>query len=264
MMSERGRLLHVERDELGILEVYETTTNRSLYFGTDHRQSSVSLLNPDGLELQYTRYMLTALLCNPAPRQILMIGLGGGSLARFLSTHFPHANITILESRPAVVTIAQRFFKLPGDNPRINIIVGDGVEFVAQSQQTFDLILVDAFDAEGIEPRVCSAEFFQHTHRLLAEPGVMSMNLWTTKSVPYKTTLNALQQAFGKAILKLPLGRHSNMIALGLKGYPLPVNFSALREPARNLRGVMGVDFPAYLRALQRHNSSLFGRLLQR
>lgn len=256
-------MLHVQRDEQGLLEVYETATNRSLYFGNDHRQSSFSLQQPDGLALHYTRNMLTALLFNPAPQHVLLLGLGGGSLARFLLAQFPECRITALESRAAVVSIAQRFFHLPQD-PRLDIITGDGVHYIANTEQQFDLILVDAFDPEGVHPGVCSPAFFSDIQQRLAARAVMSMNLWTTNRRACKATLNAMRESFDKSLLTLPLGRNSNLIALGLKGHPAVIDYRALREPARILRRQLGLDLPGYLQSLQRHNTSLFARILQR
>jgi len=265
MRNNRGRLVHVERDEQGLLEVYEDACNRSLYFGNAHRQSSRSLHQPDTLVLDYTRCMLSALLFNPQPQRVLLIGLGGGSLALFLLQHFPRVHITAVESRPSVVTIARRFFSLPDrSETRLRVVIDDGVAFIRHNEQRYDLILVDAFDPEGIHPGVCQADFFTALEHSLDQAGVMSMNLWTQRSLPYQEVLRAIRQAFSAPPLKLPLGRHSNLIALGLKDNGQPVSFPALREPARQLKKQLRIDFSSYLRLLQRHNGNLFSRLFGR
>ena len=73
---------------------------RSLHFTMGEVQSSMRTDRPDELELDYTRTMMGFLLLNPQPRAIAMIGLGGGSLAKFCHRHLPSARITAVENNP--------------------------------------------------------------------------------------------------------------------------------------------------------------------
>ena len=82
-----GIVIHQSRDEHGTIEVVEDGAYRSLHFGSEPKQSSMELHNPIRLALTYTRAMTAALLFNDAPRSVLLIGLGGGSLAKFLLHH---------------------------------------------------------------------------------------------------------------------------------------------------------------------------------
>jgi len=55
---------------------------------------------PDTLELHYTRTMMSFLLFSPQPRRALMIGLGGGSIAKFMRRFMPDTQLTVVEIRP--------------------------------------------------------------------------------------------------------------------------------------------------------------------
>src|SRR5512138_3544669 len=89
MQRYDGHLVHRTQDELGPIEVVEDTLYRSLHFGTEPKQSSMLLGDPLALVLSYTRSMTTALLFVPQVRRVLLIGLGGGSLAKFILHHIP-------------------------------------------------------------------------------------------------------------------------------------------------------------------------------
>ncbi|WJW76019.1 hypothetical protein QVG61_02700 [Thiohalobacter sp. IOR34] len=257
MQTPRGTLVHAERDADGLLEVIDDATTRSLYFGNSIRQSSMNLHSPHSLALGYTRHMLAALLFVPDPRRVLMIGLGGGSLARFLHHHFPLCRIDAIERRAAVIDLARRFFALPDDG-RLQIRHGDGFARLGEAPEGpgYDLLLIDAFDAEGMAPALAESEVFAQAARQLRNPGALAVNLWSSSRPEFRHCLAAIERGFGGPVLRLPVGQRANVVSLGIKTRRRPA-LKALRQPARELRRRTGLDLPAYLRQLQRHNGLL-------
>lgn len=122
-----GTLIHCQRDAEGPIEVIEAHGVRSLHFGTEPRQSAMALATPDRLELSYLRAMLVGLVFVPDPRRILVLGLGGGSLVRFLLQHYPQAHIDAVESRAALVEVARTYFGLP-EQPALRVRIADARE----------------------------------------------------------------------------------------------------------------------------------------
>src|SRR5262245_31123673 len=123
-------------------EVYTTERFgvRSLHIGSDTIQSSMRLARPNDLELSYTRSMMAFLLFNGNPARILMIGLGGGSLAKFAYHHMPHAQIDVIEVNPRVLAIARSSFQVPADDGRFAVRLADGAEWIARSGPPLDAI----------------------------------------------------------------------------------------------------------------------------
>ena len=76
------------------LEVVEERGMRVLHLGSQAIQSAMRLTRPWDLELAYTRAMMGFLLFNSTPQDVLMIGLGGGSLAKFIRKQRPRTRIT--------------------------------------------------------------------------------------------------------------------------------------------------------------------------
>lgn len=85
----------------------------------------------------------------PWPREALLVGLGAGSLVKFIYHRLPETRITVVEIDPQVEIIARLHFKLPDDPERIHIIIGDGADFMRQEGRKFDAIFVDGFDKDG-------------------------------------------------------------------------------------------------------------------
>ena len=72
----------------------------ALQFTRGQTQSRMLGDAPDQLLIDYTRTMLAALLWQPRPRTICMVGLGGGSQAKFIHRHLPGARLEVVENHP--------------------------------------------------------------------------------------------------------------------------------------------------------------------
>lgn len=263
MHKQLGTMICTQRDDDGSIEIVDLDGVRSLYFGTRACQSSMLLADPAVLTLAYTRNMLAALLFQPAPRTILLIGLGGGSLARFLMKHLPAAELVCIEARASVVELARKYFHLQEDD-RLHILNMDGADFLAASpEHAYDLILVDAFDSVGVHPSVCTPEFHAAARRALAQGGVLSMNLWITRGGSYENLLKNIAAGFRGQVLRLPVEQRANMIAVGLDQPRTRKDLKDLREAAQSLAQGYGLEFPKMLRSLQHHNGPSVRRLLE-
>ena len=156
--------------------VHETALMTTMVFSDIDIQSRMSLERPDELQFEYTRLMMGAWLFQPQPHRILMVGLGGGSLAKFCYKHLPQAHITVLEINPHVIALRQRFF-IPDDDGRFQVVQMDAAHFMAQTEQTFDLVLIDGFDQNGMPEQLCSPQFYANCRRTLTSGGVAVFNL---------------------------------------------------------------------------------------
>src|SRR5260370_10251112 len=104
------------------------------------QQSAMSLMHPERLIFAYERVMALDVAVAPKPRSALLLGLGGGTMMRFLSAYFPDCALTIIEHDPAVLALARRHFHV--DHA---IELADAVEFVAATEARFDAIFVDIY-----------------------------------------------------------------------------------------------------------------------
>ena len=134
------------------VDISEEAGVRTLHFGSDWVQGAMRIARPWSLELAYTREMMAGLLLRDSrtwPRNALLVGLGAGSLAKFLYRHCPDCRITVVEINPQVEFVARQFFKLPDDPQRLNVVIGCGADYMLAGDSRFDAILVDGFDADA-------------------------------------------------------------------------------------------------------------------
>jgi spermidine synthase len=226
---------------------------RALHIGSDTVQSAMRLARPDDLELSYTRAMMGCLLFRPQPREVLMVGLGGGSVAKFLRRQFPQARIRALEIDPQVVAIARQCFAVPDDDARFSVIVGDGAEYMARPDVGADLIMVDGYDAESQVEALATAQFYRRCRDRLAAGGLLVVNLWGGDR-EFDAVLGRIESVFAAATLCLPARRQGNVIAFGFRDPPGPLRWNELRERAAVLERAHGLEFPEFVAALHRMN----------
>lgn len=260
-----GLVVHQAQSDDGVIEVVDLGDTRSLHFGTFPRQSSMSLRTPHTLELSYTEAMMACLILNPQPEKILVVGLGGGSLVKFLLYHFPDCQIDVIEYRQDVIDVAQTYFSVPSDDPRLTIHHGDGYLFVQeryyQGESNYDLLLVDAYDHIGMAASVGVQAFFDACAGILSSEGVMSINLWGSEHALFNQTMARINQSFEGRTMILPVKNKGNVIGLATMR---PANNAALkkRQASVELQELQfNISLPNALNALTRQNRSIISRL---
>jgi spermidine synthase len=207
--------------------------------------------DPWALALDYTRCMMAFLLFHPDPRHVLMIGLGGGSLAKFFYRNLRKTSVRVVELDAAVVAAARQHFALPADDGRLSVEIGDGAEALAP--ECCDLLMLDAFEDELHVPRLASREFYDGAFLALAEPGALVVN-FMDDDPKFDLTLQRLERAFGGAVLAMPALYDPNILVFAFKGAAPRVRWDLLRENAEALERRHGLPFKRYVNRLRDMN----------
>ncbi len=168
---------------------------RKLEFAPGDIQSEMRLARPWALVLAYSRAMMCFALFVPRPRHIVMVGLGGGSLAKFCHRVFPAARITVIELRADAIALRGQFC-VPLDDARFQVVHADAVDWLAAHPACADVIVLDGFDTTGLPPALGSAAFYGDCRRALVDGGVLVANLFDYDPA-WQPTLARLDTAFG-------------------------------------------------------------------
>jgi spermidine synthase len=236
------------------VEISEAQGVRTLHLGGDAIQSAMRLSNPEALELHYTRAMMGFLLLVSEPRDVLLVGLGGGSIARFLRRHFPGVHITAVEINASVIAAARAWFGLPQDDERLRVINDDGGTFVPAHPDCCDALLLDAFnDGEAVRG-LSTRRYYERCFAALRRGGVFVQN-FMTDDPRLALYVKRLQQVFAGNLLQLPATNHVNTIVFALKRDPQPFRLELLERRAALLERRLGLGYRSMLRSLLRTNS---------
>lgn len=266
MYKYEGLLIHQSHDDDGIIEVVDKAGIRALHFGSEARQSTMSLAEPDKLLSLYARTMMAWLLFKERSDNLLMIGLGGGVLPKYFLNNFPDGQIKVIEYRRSVVKIAHSYFGLPL-SPRLKIKIEDAALYMRRQsvkhQAQHDLIMVDAFDHEGMAEAVTQAAFFDSCKTLLTDDGVLAMNLWGTNKYLFNQIAWKLQQVFSENMLFLPVRGRGNVIGFAFNEKFPKLELKQLRSRALELEKTYRLEFPDFVSDLKKHNPNTFHRVIK-
>ena len=252
-----GTIVRHCRDEFGEIIVADDGVIRSLYF-EDVLQSCIRLDQPACLVHEYNQAMMSSLIFKDDPRSVLLVGLGGCSLANFLLTAFPACAVDIVEIRQKVIDLARGHFLLRAENANLRIFHAPGQDFIGQDKDgcgIYDMILVDAFDESGPAASLLENDFLLACRERLAEDGVFAINVWRRPKDNFPALYAAVREAFGNNAMKLAVSEFCwNTIVFGFAGLAPIAGLNALRPTARTLRQKHGIDFPKYLKHLYWQN----------
>lgn len=211
--------------------VLETTTTRALQFSASEIQSRMNLREPQTLALEYTRTMMGFLAWHAAPAQLVMIGLGGGSIAKFCHAELPHSRLDVVEINPHVIALRDRFC-LPPDDARLRVVAGDGAQFVHDAPDSTDVLLVDGFDVHGLPIELSSQRFYDDCAAALRPGGLLVANLHAGHA-DFVAQVERIRRSLGPALLTVLDADRSNCVVFARRGDDLSkLRRGALRRPA--------------------------------
>lgn len=195
------------------VEIIADGSVRSLRFGTVERQSCLDMKRPHILQLEYTKWMTTALALHPEPNHFLLCGLGGGALVHFLNHHHPEASIDVVEIEQSVIEVARDFFQLP-QRENIAIHHADIADYLRRApiKAPYDVIFVDLFNARAMAQPLFDPWFYRNLMDRLADNGVIAINLWSSKKTIFREAVQAMKDGCDDQVLQLSVNKRGNTI----------------------------------------------------
>ena len=226
---------------------------RVLHLGGSNVQSAMRVAAPLELELAYTQCMMGFMLFCPKPENILMIGLGGGSLAKFIYYRLPQVKTTAIEISPEVVSAARNHFFLPDDDQRLQVIIAEGSEYIASHPCSADVLMVDGFDDCRQVPSLCSQDFYNRAREALKREGVLVVNL-LSRDKGFQDYIRRIEEAFSGRVATLMVEVHGNLVVFAFKHSPGKQVWEDLHARAGKLEAELGMPFTKFVKKLHQRN----------
>ncbi|NPV28389.1 MAG: polyamine aminopropyltransferase [Firmicutes bacterium] len=112
---------------------------------------------------------------HPNPRQILIVGGGDGGTAREVLKHPTVEKVDLVEIDERVITACRTYLPETAsafEDPRLNVIIDNGVNYVRQQKEKYDVLIVDSSDPVGPAIELFDKEFYRSVHHSLQEDGL--------------------------------------------------------------------------------------------
>ncbi|HET6351059.1 MAG TPA: fused MFS/spermidine synthase [Coriobacteriia bacterium] len=155
-----------------------------------NRQSSMYIDDPFETDFEYPGYLHLPLAIRPDAVRTLILGLGGGSVVKRMWRDYPEMRIDTVEIDKGVVDVAREYFALP-DDERLEVYVDDGRNFLATSNEIYDVVIVDAFDDDRMPRDLTTEEFLRSVRDHLEDDGVIAYNcigaVYGPRSKPFRS-----------------------------------------------------------------------------
>jgi spermidine synthase len=232
---------------------------RHLHLGSEWIQGSMLVDAPNVLVHEYIQRMMAWLLfidpATVAQRQALQLGLGAGSLTKFCHKEL-RMKTTAIELNPQVLHACRGWFKLPADNTRMQVVLGDAAQEICKPQWLgcVDALQVDLYDEEAAAPVLDSESFYADCRATLTEEGCMTVNLFGRTS-SFNGSVNKIAAAFGRdAIWNFKSTREGNTVVLAQRTPSRPKR-SLLMERAEIIKEQWGLPADKWVRVFKSVNA---------
>ena len=246
-----GEIIHEITSDYSHIRIRERGNVRCLTFvdpkGREERQSAIDMKNPHAMQLGYTSSFFASLLIREPQEHVLIVGLGGGGMVRFLNHAFPLTMVEAVEIDPVVVDVAKNYFGTM-EGPMTKIHVADAFDYLKEPHGPFDALYMDAFlkpsvdsGLENVTQRLKTLEFLQSLRQQLKPGGIVAFNLHEhASSTP--DDLDAVKAAFSQVYL-FGVPRTGNLIAICTQEEQR-IATETLTERADRLETKLDVDLP--------------------
>ena len=212
------------------IDLSEQDGVRFLHFGSPWVQGAMRIRRPFDLELDYVRHMMAWLLFMEPPARVLQLGLGAAALTKWSWRHLPDTETVAVEASGAVVAAARRWFALPPDDDRLEVVHGDAGAYVASPRLRgrFGVVQVDLYDRDARGPVLDSPEFYRACRGAIGPPGMLVVNLFGSDHRSFERNRRRIAEAFDDRVLMLPPVEAGNLVVLAFSGPPLSVDARTL------------------------------------
>ena len=227
MSSPRNPARGKGRRALALATVSEFDGVRFLHLGTIWVQGAMRIRKPQKVELVYVQRMLASLLWLPSEALgqglAVQLGLGAGAITRF--THQAlRMRTTAVELNPAVIDCCRLWFHLAPDDTRLSVVHADAARWVQDPAhlQTVTLLHVDLSDHEAAAPVLDDEAFYAGCRAVLADGGVMSVNLFGRDS-SFPRSIARIAAVFGAdQVWSIQPTREGNTVVVAGRGVQVP------------------------------------------
>ncbi len=209
-------------DDLPPATVSEADGVRYLHLGTPWVQGAMRLKRPAAIELEYVQRMMVWMLLRSTPEvargHAVQLGLGAAAITRFCHGVMK-MKTTAVEINPTVIGVCRAYFRLPDDGARLTVLQMDAQAYVEQPglADTAQVLCVDLYDHAAASPVLDSASFYRGCARLLADDGVMTVNLFG-RDASFERSARRIAAAFGAGqVLTLRPTKEGNTIVAAVK-----------------------------------------------
>ncbi|MHB9287793.1 spermidine synthase [Halobacteriales archaeon Cl-PHB] len=225
------------------LSVVDQGTERTLWLD-GARHSAMDLTDRDRYVFEYTRYFHLPLLLQDDVDRVLFVGGGGFSGPKRFLQEYPNVTVDVVEIDPEVVRVAREYFDVPRTD-RLNVHVGDGRTYLRETDETYDLIVLDAYRSDRVPQHLTTVEFMDLAKSRLDEDGAVLANVISARDGPdsvfYRAQYRTMDRVFPQ-VYSFPTSESESLQNIELLATKDQELYSQAEFETRNRQRAIGLD----------------------
>jgi len=256
-----GTQIHRAQEGALVITVFEADGLRWLDFGDGGVQSAIDPTDASRLVLPLNQAMLAGLLFVPTPQRVLLLGTGGGGIARLFAQHKsvhrkqahrePVCQGDAIEQSPSVAHIARQFFDFPEPDTGWTLHIGDAQEYVACTDRQYDFIVLDIAEDQHLPQWISAPKFLGHCRQRLTDTGVLVVNLIPQDAEDFARMLEPIRQTFPHCTACLSVPTQHNILVFGFRESP---DVSDVDSHVPTLTQQWNLPFAEFLQRMRNEN----------
>lgn len=176
------KVLYEKQSDFHSIKVVENEVGRFLHYKDTYQAGIINTEFYKG-NIPYINYFLIPYLINPQIKNILLIGMGTGIIVNQYEKLFTQLRMfDVVDIEENILEIAQNYFGFQ-QSEKVNFILQDGLVYLNNTKQKYDLIVVDVASDEGIDDRFCSIEYLKTIKKHLKKDGIFVSNMPSSADV---------------------------------------------------------------------------------
>ena len=231
------------------IEVWEIGRHRWMTFGKEV-QSIIDLDEPGQLPAPFSRAMLASLMFVETPVSVLLIGMGGGSIARYFHNRDVNIKGDVIEWSATVVDIARKFFDFPDEGKGWKIFNSDARDYLKTTNCEYEMILVDISEDNRAPAWISNTNYLMHFKRHLALKGVVVFNLLIYDENTFSDCLLNIRQVFEQRTVCLTAPGSQNTMVFAFNEHPRYGDIEKIKARVPYLQQKWGLRFEEFLERL--------------
>jgi spermidine synthase len=236
LLTVPAQKLTAHRESSAGFEIYEHQGVRWIRFPDASIQSVMLLEEPAYPLLSYVQGLLSTLLFLPTPAKVLNLGLGSGSIERFILSQLPELQLVSVETDARLIELTKQHFCIPSSHTVIKMPAQD---YLQSNQQSFDILLSDVYSTQGGVNSYLTSEFIQNAVHALDQDGVFAINLLPESRAEVVEVLFRIRTVFPHIQIYDVPDMHNLILFCTISSPPTP---DMLMQRAKQLRDSTGLD----------------------
>ena len=168
---------------------------------------------------------------------------------------FSKSNIVTIEINPSAISVAKQFFKIPLNAKRFKIIQDDGIDYIKNAKEKYDLILSDAFEEYGLPEVFCEIPYFEDCKDRLTEHGIFMINLWGSdpRTSAY---IDRIKLIFEDRVLHLKSTSSGNIIVFAFNSLPNENRIDVLKRKILTMEKQIDFELMVYFNKILKNQKN--------